>query len=128
MSTQLQGYTNKEGVGEAVKRAASISGTSVANFIGQAVEEKVRAMGLLDQDESPNIWDIVSELIKNGMVDTRLTASGKGDTMPVADNSTKAGKESNRRTEFVVTPKIDGLYKMYKEEIMMSKGEGGDIK
>lgn len=57
---------------------------------------------------------VVRELEANGVAPSRLTASGKGDTAPVTSNDTDEGKESNRRTEFVIAPDIDGLYKMYK--------------
>jgi outer membrane protein OmpA-like peptidoglycan-associated protein len=38
-------------------------------------------------------------LLKKGIEPARVTAKGYGDTMPVADNSTAAGKQKNRRTE-----------------------------
>lgn len=37
----------------------------------------------------------------------RLTAGGRGEYNPVADNSTDAGKSQNRRTEIIITPKLD---------------------
>lgn len=60
--------------------------------------------------------NVVRELVTNGVAEGRLTASGKGETQPVADNMSDEGKEKNRRTEFVIVPKIDGLYKMYKSD------------
>lgn len=42
----------------------------------------------------------------------RLTASGKGEYFPVADNSTVEGKAKNRRTEIVLSPKLDELMKL----------------
>lgn len=66
--------------------------------------------------------NVVRELVSNGVNEGRLTASGKGETMPVADNMSDEGKEKNRRTEFVIIPAIDGLYKMYKEDFA---GMGG---
>ncbi len=59
---------------------------------------------------------VVRELEANSVAPSRLTASGKGDTAPVASNDTDDGKETNRRTEFVIAPDIEGLYKMYKSE------------
>jgi outer membrane protein OmpA-like peptidoglycan-associated protein len=38
-------------------------------------------------------------LIKKGIAAERLIAKGYGDTVPVEDNSTAAGKQKNRRTE-----------------------------
>jgi len=37
----------------------------------------------------------------------RLTAGGRGEFNPVADNSTPAGKSKNRRTQIIITPKLD---------------------
>ncbi len=42
----------------------------------------------------------------------RLTASGKGEFFPIADNSTTEGKAKNRRTEIVLSPKLDELMKV----------------
>lgn len=42
----------------------------------------------------------------------RLTAAGRGEFMPRADNSTPEGRAKNRRTEIVLTPKLDELFKM----------------
>ncbi|HSH64237.1 MAG TPA: OmpA family protein [Bacteroidia bacterium] len=42
----------------------------------------------------------------------RLTASGRGEFFPVADNSTPEGKAKNRRTEIVLSPKLDELMKV----------------
>lgn len=42
----------------------------------------------------------------------RLTASGKGEYFPVADNSTAEGKAKNRRTEVVLSPKLDELMRL----------------
>ena len=37
----------------------------------------------------------------------RLTAGGRGEYNPIADNSTDMGKSQNRRTEIIITPKLD---------------------
>ncbi len=37
----------------------------------------------------------------------RLTAGGRGEYNPIADNSTAAGKAQNRRTQIIITPKLD---------------------
>lgn len=42
----------------------------------------------------------------------RLTASGKGEYFPVADNTSVEGKAKNRRTEIVLSPKLDELMKL----------------
>lgn len=49
-------------------------------------------------------------LIEDGkMSDKRITASGRGETSPVADNSTSEGRAKNRRTEIILTPRLDKI-------------------
>jgi chemotaxis protein MotB len=43
---------------------------------------------------------------------TRLTASGKGEFFPRADNDTPEGRAKNRRTEIILSPKLDELMKL----------------
>ncbi|MDR3651502.1 MAG: OmpA family protein [Paludibacter sp.] len=45
---------------------------------------------------------------------TRLTASGKGEFSPRASNSTPEGRAKNRRTEIILSPKLDELMKLLK--------------
>jgi chemotaxis protein MotB len=45
---------------------------------------------------------------------TRLTASGKGEFFPKADNETTEGRAKNRRTEIILSPKLDELMKLLK--------------
>jgi outer membrane protein OmpA-like peptidoglycan-associated protein len=48
---------------------------------------------------------VVAYLTQHGIAAARLTAAGYGETKPVAPNTTKAGRQLNRRTEFKVTAK-----------------------
>lgn len=59
---------------------------------------------------------VVREMEKAGVAANRMAAAGKGDQQPVASNETEEGRAKNRRTEFVVIPEIEGLYKMYKND------------
>jgi chemotaxis protein MotB len=43
---------------------------------------------------------------------TRVTASGKGEFAPRAGNDTPEGRASNRRTEIILSPKLDEVMKM----------------
>lgn len=43
---------------------------------------------------------------------TRLTAAGRGEYQPRADNSTAEGRASNRRTEIILSPKLDELMEL----------------
>ena len=46
------------------------------------------------------------------IVPTRMTASGKGEYFPKADNETPEGRAKNRRTEIILSPKLDELMKL----------------
>ncbi|PSK94412.1 OmpA family protein [Taibaiella chishuiensis] len=43
---------------------------------------------------------------------TRITASGRSQYEPVADNSTPEGRAKNRRTEIILAPKLDELMQL----------------
>lgn len=45
-----------------------------------------------------------------GVAPERMTAAGRGEYVPVADNDTSAGRAKNRRTRIVVLPKLDQFY------------------
>jgi len=70
----------------------------------------------ISQPNIRNNWDlsalrassVVQALQNNYNVDPkRLTAGGRGEYNPVASNTTAAGKSKNRRTEIIITPKLD---------------------
>jgi len=44
---------------------------------------------------------VVEKLMENGIARDRLTAAGKGQSAPIADNTTDEGRAQNRRVEFV---------------------------
>lgn len=69
-------------------------------------------------------WDLsvlrataVVRILQNdfGVAPARMTASGRGEYVPVANNDTRDGKAKNRRTRIVVLPKIDQFYSMIEE-------------
>lgn len=60
---------------------------------------------------------VVKIITDNSKVNpSRLTAAGKGEHAPVASNKTKAGRTENRRTEIILTPKLDELLEILGEE------------
>ena len=63
-----------------------------------------------------NNWDlsalrassVVQYLINHfGVAPKRLTAGGRGEFNPIASNDTELGKQRNRRTQIIITPKLD---------------------
>ena len=63
-----------------------------------------------------NNWDLsalrassVVQALQNdyGVDPKRLTAGGRGEYNPIANNDTEQGKQRNRRTQIIITPKLD---------------------
>ncbi len=63
-----------------------------------------------------NNWDLsalrassIVQVLQNdfGVNPARLSAAGRGEYNPIADNDTDLGRQRNRRTEIIVTPKLD---------------------
>jgi len=81
----------------------------------------------------PNIrnnWDlsclrassVVQELqTKYGVDPKRLTAGGRGEFNPLQSNDTEVGKQRNRRTQIIITPKLDEFMELIGEAPESSK-------
>lgn len=54
---------------------------------------------------------IVKILLDNGVTPTNITAAGRGEHDPVAENSSTDNKQKNRRTEIILTPDFSALIK-----------------
>jgi len=63
----------------------------------------------LSVDRAVAVTQILTQF---GVSPQRLTAAGRGENMPVATNNTAAGKAQNRRTEIVISPKLDEVYEL----------------
>lgn len=70
----------------------------------------------ISRENIRNNWDlsclrassVVQALQKDYGVDPkRLTAGGRGEYNPVQPNTTEVGKQRNRRTQIIITPKLD---------------------
>ena len=95
--------------------------SKIAKIITDYKDYDVLVEGNTDTDpiSRPNIrnnWDlstlrassVVQELQnKYGVDPQRLTAAGRGEYNPIADNTTALGKQRNRRTQIIITPKLD---------------------
>jgi chemotaxis protein MotB len=51
-------------------------------------------------------------LISGGVSPTAIVPAGRGEFMPVATNKDAAGRARNRRTEIVLSPKLDEVFKI----------------
>ena len=70
----------------------------------------------ISRENIRNNWDLsclrASSVVqalqtKYGVDPKRLTAGGRGEFNPSADNNTEVGKQRNRRTQIIITPKLD---------------------
>lgn len=51
-------------------------------------------------------------LTKAGVAPRQITASGRGEYVPLATNDTPQNKQKNRRTEIIITPNLDELFRI----------------
>ncbi len=70
----------------------------------------------ISRENIRNNWDLstlrassVVQALQNtyGVDPKRLTAGGRGEYNPIASNDTEAGRMKNRRTQIIITPKLD---------------------
>ena len=86
------------------------------NQVGQAMQDnptiQVRIEGHTDSQGNDKFNMKLSQrraesvrtyLVKKGVAADRMVAQGYGETVPIADNRTSAGRAQNRRVEFVIT-------------------------
>ena len=104
-----------------ISEAASETLSKIAKIITDYKDYEVLIEGNTDnvpisQTNIRNNWDlsclrassVVQELqTKDGVDPKRLTAGGRGEYNPIATNDTPVGKQRNRRTQIIITPKLD---------------------
>jgi chemotaxis protein MotB len=70
-------------------------------------------------------WDLsvkrataVVRILKDqyGIAPSKITAAGRGEFLPVADNTTADGRAANRRTRIVILPQLDQFFKLLEKK------------
>jgi len=60
--------------------------------------------------------NVVKVLTKNsGLNPLQLTAAGRAEFVPIANNETAEGRSANRRIEMILSPNLDDLFKLLEE-------------
>lgn len=115
----------KSGSAEISPRAESVLG-KVAKVINDHKELNVMVEGHTDNVPISNScvadnWDLsvkrataVIRVLqgKHGVAPDRLTAAGRSEFIPKTTNATADGRSTNRRTEIILTPKLDQFFKL----------------
>ncbi len=104
---------------EALKKVAKVlEQNSDINILIEGHTDDVPMTG---KGEIKDNWDlsvmratsIVKIITKNSSVDSRrLTAAGRGEYFPIDPAKTAEARKKNRRTEIILTPKLDELFKV----------------
>ncbi|WP_316822232.1 flagellar motor protein MotB [Pedobacter gandavensis] len=104
--------------------------TQLAAVLKEQPEINIAVEGHTDTQKISNLgqikdnWDlsvlrstsVVRYLTEVAKVEgVRMTATGKGEFQPLAQNSTADGRSKNRRIEIVLSPKLDELYDLIKQ-------------
>ncbi|MCB0777062.1 MAG: OmpA family protein, partial [Chitinophagaceae bacterium] len=119
-------------ISEEVKEKVSIAAKNILFITGSAKLQKKSFKGLDDvvaimkenpeiklqidghtdavgSDESNQILSdnraasVKSYIVSKGIDESRITSAGHGESQPIADNKTAAGRQQNRRVEMVLT-------------------------
>ena len=104
-----------------INERASVTLSKIAKIIMDYKDYDVLIEGNTDdvpisRQNIRNNWDlsclrassVVQALINDYGVDPkRLTAGGRGEFNPLTSNSTELGRQRNRRTQIIITPKLD---------------------
>ena len=102
-------FTLRQIAREKLARLAGI----VLNYPGLKLESEGHTDNVgseaLNQKLSEQRANAVREyLVAQGILSEKITSSGKGFSMPVADNKTVAGRQQNRRVELIVSGEVIG--------------------
>ena len=118
----------KSGSYEINERAAETL-SKIAKIINDYEDYDVLIEGNTDdvpihRENIRNNWDLsclrassVVQALQNnyGVNPKRLTAGGRGEYNPIVSNSTATGKQRNRRTQIIITPKLDQFLELIDE-------------
>lgn len=104
---------------EALKKVAKVLEQN--EDINVLIEGHTDDVPMIGKGEIKDNWDlsvmratsIVKIIVKNSTINPRrLTAAGRGEYVPLDSAKTAEARKKNRRTEIILTPKLDELFKV----------------
>lgn len=107
---------------EAIKKlAGALASQTDVNVLIEGHTDDVPLRAAANATPADN-WDlsvlratqITRLLTANGVAPTRITAAGRSQYVPVDPAATPAARQKNRRTEIILTPKLDELFQLLK--------------
>ena len=96
-----------------LKSGATVNLDRLTAFLNEYPQRTASIEGFTDSMGSDEMNQSLSQrradavkgyLVGQGVSSTRLSASGRGESSPVADNESAAGRQQNRRVEVVISP------------------------
>ncbi len=99
-----------------VKLANALKGNQDVNILVEGHTDNVPIRGVVNG--AKDNWDLsvlrateITRLLTTASIDpTQITPSGRGQYLPVVANDTPQDKALNRRTDIILTPKLDELF------------------
>jgi len=126
-------YEISEKAGETLSKIAKI----IMDYIDyELLGERNTDIVPISQRNIRNNWDLsalrgssVVQALQTqyGVDPKRLTAAGRGEYNPIASNDTESGKTRNRRTQIIITPKLDQFMELIDKAPESKAPESGDI-
>jgi len=114
--------------------SVEVKGKEALKLLGEVLNKNVD-IDILVEGHTDNVpistsiykdnWDLsvaratsIVRILSNdhNIAPTRMTASGKGEYFPKADNETPEGRAKNRRTEIILSPKLDEVMQLLKDQ------------
>jgi chemotaxis protein MotB len=123
----------KSGSTELSARAREVLG-KVATVLNDKPDQEVLVEGHTDnvpitRDCLKDNWDLstsravtITRVLQNdyGVAPARITAAGRSEYVPLADNGTPEGRSTNRRIRIVIMPRLDQFYGMIEQGLKLA--------
>lgn len=120
MSDKLLFPSGSDVVNSRGKEAVNMLASVLMNSDMEIMVEGHTDIVPISNERNRDNWDLSAHratsvariMIEHGIKPERIISSGRGEFHPIAGNETAEGRQKNRRTEIVLSPKLDKLWKL----------------